>query len=274
MRRPFSIYGNAKMSQLASNFGNAFGLGQAAETFEQAITWGPLPFVISVPAYIYSGATDPTNTPTTNLRPGLLMGIRDADGQWSNYNPAATDGTEVAVGVLPVGLTMIDFLTNNGQNKVYGIIVGGKLQGAKIIGLDGMARAQLAARFIFDDNIPGSPWFTYEDMQTKVANYSVLGTDNFTVFDNLGAIAPVTFTLPPIANGYQFNFRGRANSNLIVASAEGANMEALNNLTANSVAFQTGGQIIGGEFQIVSNIAGTKWLVRTLSAGSNTVTVA
>lgn len=262
------------MSQLASNFGNAFGLGAAAETFEQAITWGPLPYVISVPAYIYSGALDPTNTPTTNLRPGLLMGVRDSDGQWSNYNPLATDGTEVAQGVLPVGLTMLDFLTNTGQSKIFGIIVGGKLQGVKVIGLDGMARAQLASRFIFDDNIPGSPWFTFEDMQTKVANYSVLATDNFTVFDNLGAVGPVTFTLPTIANGLQFNFRARAAQNLIVASAEGANMEALNNLVANSVAFQSGGAIIGGEFQIVSNIAGTKWLVRTLSSGANTVTVA
>ena len=51
-------------------------------------------------------------------------------------------------------------------------------------------------------------------------------------------------------------------------------MEALNNLVANSVAFQTGGSIIGGVFKIYSNPAGTKWLVSTASAGANTVTVA
>jgi hypothetical protein len=61
---------------------------------------------------------------------------------------------------------------------------------------------------------------------------------------------------------------------MIVASAEGTNMVALNNLSATSVAFQTGSGLIGGGFMIYSNPAGNKWIVQNISAGSNTITVA
>ena len=48
----------------------------------------------------------------------------------------------------------------------------------------------------------------------------------------------------------------------------------LNNAVANSVAFSTGSQKIGGAFMVYSNPAGTKWIVINESAGSNTITVA
>ncbi len=263
------------MSIVSSMFGNSYGLGVPVETFEQAWSWGPQAQLMWAGGQIYSGALDLTNTPTTNLRPGLVLGIRTSDGSYTNYNPTATDGSQIAVGVLPVGYTMVDFLTGVGQTKLSWILIGGKVQASKLINLDLQARASLAPRFIFDDNIATPNYrFPWSNFASKTAAYSVLSTDNFTIFDNTGAVGSVTFTLPAIANGYCFGFRVVANQNVIVASNEGGNMIALNNATASSVAFQTGSQLIGGAFMIYSNPAGTKWIVENISAGTNTITVA
>jgi len=278
-RQLFRKQGGKRFSMASSMFGNAFGAGAAVETFEQAFTWGPVrQFVWAGGNSIYSGALDPTNTPTTNLRQGLVMGIVTSTEQWTNYNPAATDGSQVAVGVLTVGLVMLDFITQTAQTKMFGMMVGGQVQASKLIGLDLMARAQMSPRFLFDDFINGiSPTnyrFPWTNFVSKTASYSVVASDNFTLFDNTGATGAITFTLPAIANGYCFAFRVQADQNVIVASAEGANMIALNNAVANSVAFSTGSQKIGGQVIVYSNPGATKWIVETASAGANTVTVA
>lgn len=262
------------MSQLSTGFLNTPGMGTVVETFEQAVTWGAFSRLIWFPVNIAAAAIDSGNTPTTNLRPGLVMGIITSTGAWTNYSATATDGSQVARGVLPLGLTMYDYLNGTTQTKVGPMLVGGGLKAANLIGLDLQARADLTPQFIFDDNLIGNYRFPYPNFVTKTASYQVLASDNFTQFDNLGAVGAVTFTLPAIANGYSFVFRARAAQNLIVASTETANMEALNNLVANSVAFQSGGAIIGGVFRVYSNPAATKWLVETLSAGAATVTVA
>lgn len=262
------------MSVVSSMFGNAPGLGQAVETFEQAWSWGPFGSLVWTPGYIYSGAVDSGNSPTTNLRPGLVMGIITATGAWTNYSSTATDGSQVAQGVLPIGLVMQDFLTGTGQAKAFGIVVGGRVQASKLINLDLQARATMSPRFIFDDNFVGNTKFPWNVFITKTAAYQVLASDNFTMFDNIGASGSVTFTLPTLANGYCFGFRVQADQSVVVQSSEGTNMIAFNNVSASSVAFSTGSQKIGGVFVVYSNQLGTKWIVENHSAGTNTVTVA
>jgi hypothetical protein len=257
-----------------SGFGNVPGIGSTVETYESAPTWARHSSLLWAPAQISSAAVDPTNTPTTTLRPGLVMGVITASGLWTNYSATATDGSQVAQGILGIGLPMLDPFTSTTQTKVWGMIVAGPLQAAKLIGLDAQARADLANRVIFDDNYLGNALFPVQKFVTKTADYTVLATDNLTSFDNLGAVGAVNFTLPTLANGLCYNFRCRADQNLTVTAAVANTMEALNNLTASSVAFSSGGARIGGEFQIFSNPGATKWLVRTLSAGAATVTVA
>lgn len=268
------------MSVLSSMFGNAPGLGAAVETFEQAWSWGPFGSLIWTPGYIDSGALDPTNTPTTNLRPGLVMGIISSTGVWTNYSPTATDGSQIAQGVLPIGLTMLDLLTNSGQAKTFGIVVGGRVQASKLLGLDFQARAQLSPRFIFDDfttNLQASnggyrfPWINFV---SKTADYTVVSTDNYTLFDNVGAAGAVVFTLPTLANGLFYGFRVQADQSVTVTSAEGTNVVAFNNASATSVAFSSGGAKIGGMVYVYANPGATKWIVENHSAGANTVTVA
>ena len=116
------------------------------------------------PVVISSTATDPTNVPTTLLRPGLCMGIITATGQWSNYSASNSDGTQIAQGILPVGLQMVDPFTQLTQTKEWGMIIGGPIKAANIIGLDNNARAQLSPRFLFDD------FLTDEEINDFVAN--------------------------------------------------------------------------------------------------------
>ena len=262
------------MSVISSQFGNLPGMGTVIETFEQAITWGPAYNLVWWSAYISSAATDSGNSPTWKLRPGLVMGQITATGQWTNYSPTATDGSQVASGVLAYGMRMQDVLSGSNVSKFYAIIVGGRVKGANLINLDLMARAQMSPRFIFDDNLVGNEDFPFKNFVSKTTAYSVLATDNFTQFDNTGATGAVTFTLPAIANGYMFGFRVIADQTVTVASFEGTNIIALNNASASSLAFSTGSQKIGGGLVFYSNPAGTKWHVNNVSAGTNAITVA
>lgn len=250
------------------------GLTTSRETYENEFRWGSELQGVFSNALISGSAVDSGNTPTFELRPGLLLGQQIATGKYMQYNPAASDGTEVAGAVLIEGLRMLDF-SNNPVDRFYAVLVGGPVQASKLLGLDNQARAQMS-KFIFDDigNIQGNSWFPFKRFQTKTANYSVVASDNGSNFDNLGAAGEVDFTLPPIANGYYFGFRALAAQTLKVISNEGGNIVALNNAAANSLAFSTGGQIIGGGFKFYTNAAGTKWLVDNDSAGTNTVTVA
>lgn len=250
------------------------GITAAVETYEAAFRWGPAGLGIITGGYIDAGATDPNNTPTFELRPGLVMGQKTATGTWTNYSPTATDGSEVATGVNITGIRMQDILTGAGVARFYGILVGGPVQTQKLLGLDLMARQQMD-KFMFDDPVtyPGLHWFPWKRFQTKTANYSLVASDNFSLFDNTGAAGAVTFTLPAIANGYQFGFRGVVAQNLAVTSFEGGNIIALNNAAANTLTFSTGGQQIGAFVTVFSNPGATKWIVMNDSAGSATITV-
>lgn len=262
------------MSLIGSQFGNLPGMGTVVESFEAAFTWGPYPPRYWVGAYIASTALDSGNSPNTTLRMGLVMGKQTATGQWAQYNPAATDGTQLALGILAQNLRLNDVLTQASTAKFYAIMASGGIKGSSLIGLDQQARQQLSGQFIFDDTLSTFDKFPWLFQQNKTANYTIVAGDNLTLFTNLGATGEVDFTLPAIANGYSFLFNCEVDQTLKVISNEGANMITINNAVANSVAFSTAGQRIGGGFQIYTNSAGTKWIVSNTSAGTNAITVA
>lgn len=255
-------------------YGLAPGMTTARETYEAEFRWGSQWLGVIVNGIIDGNTIDSGNSPTYELRPGLLLGQVIATGKYKNYSATATDGSEVASAILMEGLRTQSF-EGVATDRFYGVLAGGPVQASKVIGLDLMARQQMD-KFMFDDifQLPGNHWYSWKRFQNKTASYSIVANDNFSMFTTLGATGAMTFTLPAIANGYMFGFSAQAAQNMIVASAEGANMIALNNLTANSVAFQTGSQIIGGGFTVYSNPAGTKWVVENNSSGSNTITVA
>lgn len=262
------------MSVLGSGFGHMYGMGDLIKTYERAWSWGPWP-PITKGVHLDASIADTGNTPNYEIRPGLVIGRITATGAWRDYNPAHTDGSEVAGAVVIEGIRVQDLGTGANKDRLWAAFFAGGIKATNgVIGLDNLARAQLCDRMIFDDQFPSAHWFPFQRFQSKTANYQVAASDNYTEFDNLGATGEVDFTLPPIANGYYFLFRAIANQTLKVISTEGSNIVAFNNASASSLAYSTAGQIVGGGFSVWSNAAATKWIVDDTSAGANTVTVA
>ncbi len=249
---------------LTDSYGIFPGITTSRETYEAEFRWGSQFQGVFTNGLISGSAIDAGNTPTFELRPGLLLGQQIATGKFAQYNPSATDGTEVAAGILIEGLRMLDF-SNNAVDRFYAVLVGGPVQASKILGLDYNARQQMD-KFIFDDifGMMGAHWFPWKRFQTKTAAYTALVTDNYTLFDNTGATGSVTITLPPIQNGLFFGFRGAATQTFQAASNEGSNVVGTT-LTQTNVSVAA----IGGLFVVYTNPAGTKWIVE--SRGNQTV---
>jgi hypothetical protein len=255
------------------------GIQTAVESYEAAFRWGQYGVGIITPGYINAATIDSGNTPTWELRPGLVLGQKSVDGSWLNYSPTATDGSEVAAGVLMTAVRQQDFQGTT-QPKFWGILVGGPVQTARLLGLDAMAMQQMD-KFQFDAQLSGVSgfmggfhWYPWRRFQNKTANYVATTSDNFTQFTNTGATGEVDITLPAIANGLRYGILATAAQTFKIISNEGGNIVAFNNATANSLSLQTGGSIIGGGIEVWSNAAATLWFARTMSAGANTITVA
>lgn len=259
---------------ITDSYGIVPGLTTSRETYENEFRWGSQYQGVFANGLISGAARDTGNSPTYELRPGLLLGQILSTGKYTAYSATATDGSEVASAILIEGLRVQDF-EGTDVDRFYAVLVGGPVRASKILNLDLMARQQMR-QFIFDDigNLPGHSWFPFKRFQTKTADYTVVAADNYTLFQNTGASAAVNYTLPAIANGYLFGFVGVADQNTTVTSNEGDNIVAFNDASADSVAFSTSGEKMGGLFVVFSNPAATKWHVMNLSAGANTVTVA
>lgn len=249
------------------SYGNVPGLTTARETYENEFQWGQQPLGVFANGLISGAARDTGNTPTYELRKGLLLGQIISTGLYTNYSPTATDGSEVAAAILLESIRVKDFEDNN-VNKLYAVLVGGPVKASKIINLDLMARSQMS-KFIFDDifNIQGNHYFPFKRFQTKTAAYSIVANDNFTLFDNTGAAGTVVLTLPAIAPGYFFGAQASAAQIIRFTSNEGSNVIGTS-LTNSSVSVTA----IGGLIYIYSNPAGTKWIVE--QHGTQTITAA
>lgn len=252
---------------LGDSYGMTPGISTTRETYENEFRWGMHAQGVFTNGLISGAARDSGNSPTYELRPGLLLGQITSTGKYTNYSPTATDGSEVAAAVLIEGLRVQDFDGNN-QDKLYAILVGGPVKASKVLNLDLQSRQQMD-KFIFDDigNIPGNHWYPFKRQQTKTASYTIVASDNFTLFDNTGASGTVVLTLPAIANGYMFGLVATVAQVLRFTSAEGNNVVGTS-ATNTSVSVTA----IGGVIWIYSNAAGTKWIVE--QHGTQTITVA
>ena len=108
----------------------------------------------------------------------------------------------------------------------------------------------------------------------KTASYTVTPDDFGSVLTTRGAGGAITFTLPAasaVNKGEFVLFVNVADQNMIVAGATGG-LVVFNDLTANSIAFQTTSEKIGGAFLAISD--GTSWVVVPVATETQTVTVA
>jgi len=248
------------------------GAKSAVETAEANFLWGrATSAVYSNGILVLSSTTDAGASVTTQLRSGLLMGKITSTGKYTKWSATATDGSEVVAGVLvfPVGMLDGDGVA---QDRVNFLCVGGPVKNGSLNGLNAMARAQMRGRFIFDDDYvnKGSfyPWVRH---LAKTANYTVVAADNGTLLHNASAVGAVTFTLPTLAAGLFYGFSVQADQTVTVTSAAGDDMIVPNDLSADSVAFSTGGDKVGGMVAVYSNLAATKWIVEKRCSNAMTI---
>lgn len=261
------------MSNLAT-YGGVPGISSIKQTSEKVVWWGREERQIDVSELLLdSTAVDAGNTPTTELRAGLLLGKKTSDGNLYQWDGDATDGTEVVHGVLLRDISMLD-VDGVAEDKYAHILLAGCVKAADLL-IQGtllsshvdehMARRQMVAsgRFIFDDDYsPGGVFLGgAKKNKTVAADTTVTAADNGTRF--VGITGNINFTLPTLEYGLVYEFLRASNHSLTVTSAAGDDMIVGNSLTANAVAFATNNQQIGAVIRVEAVYVSTtlKWLV-------------
>lgn len=110
--------------------------------------------------------------------------------------------------------------------------------------------------------------------EAKTASYQVTKEDTGTIFHTTGATAAVTFTLPPITDGpFYFVFINGADVDMTVASKVADTAVTYNDLAADSVAFSTSSEKIGGAVEVICD-GTTLFVLPRISSSYQNVTVA
>lgn len=261
-----------------ANIAGLPGIDARLSGADQQVWWGVREQQSFSNVLLSSVTVDAGNTPTTQLRGGLVLGQIVASGKYIQYSPTAVDGSEVAKAVLEFGIGMLD-AGGTAVDKAANVLQRGNLKAGNLIGIDSLARAQLGenGRFIFDDDLMGLPTFL-GPFQREI-NYSsaggtrvILASENGTLFTTTGGGA-VTFTLPAWARGLAFMFTNTQAQNMVVQRAGADTINGFNNLVATTLTFNTASNLIGAAIMVyASQQQANKWYVRHF--GSNTLTVA
>jgi hypothetical protein len=258
------------MSEFTS--GNAPGFQTRQESEEAQITWsGPQGqnLVAAKKVVIDATATDSDNSPITTLRGGMVVAVKDTDGNVYPYDPDANDGTQIAFGVLPKHQNML--VDGVAVDRFSQIFVHGMVRENQLVGLDPRAKAQLGGRFLFDRELHAATGVLLHPrgVYRKSANYAVQQSDTGLLFL---ATAAVVFTLPTKQNGLAFRFVQTADAQLQISGA-GALLHK-GNAAATTVTFNTASERIGSHVLVecmytaegtlhwvVSNLGGTTAVV-------------
>ncbi len=201
-------------------------------------------------ADIDSAVVDSGNTPTTTLRAGLVMGLRDSDGQARVYDADATNGDQKVVGILPKHLSMLrdgtavdkfTKLLTQGILKNFTDLIGEDLSVAAVLLRTGFTFAQLEPH--------GSAFLLHPKTRYfKAADYTLLAGDHGNQL--VAVTGAVNFTLPDLATvgkGYEvwlynavaatMTVTGAANT-IVTGDAGGA--------LSTTIAFSTANRQMGG----------------------------
>jgi hypothetical protein len=209
---------------------------------------------------VISGATrDAGNSPTTVLRPGLILGKLTSGGEYEEWDGDAADGSQYIAGILDAEMRAQDFDGSNADRvfrilRARGPVRASKLliQGSAMVGHtdEYLARRMLnAAGFILDDDPFGykaGQGYRFETISAE--DHTITADDNGKTFIYTHtAAAASAITLPAIKPGLEFFLLRGANSaeDFVIASAEGDNMIVGNDAQADSVTWTTTGQMIG-----------------------------
>lgn len=256
------------------------GMTAVNETQEANILYGRTEWAWYETAQLISSAVDAGNTPTTLLRPGLVLGRITASKLLTAWNPDAVDGSQYVFGILTQQVNML--INGTATAKLTGkVLVRGGLKAANIL-IEGVAlsghtyestfRNQAAKNFLLDDNIGlgQGPWREY---QIIAADRVVALADQDVMFVCKGGSGAVNFTLPATAlAGMRYGFYNAQDQNMTITAGTADKIVSLNDLAADSVALSTSSEKIGGSFEVIGMADGT-WLVIPHLWEAQTVTV-
>ena len=254
------------------------GAGDAVETSEREIFWGGdwgKGQILTASASYSSTLADAGNTPTSDIRPGLLVGKITSTGELAAWDADNSDGTQNIWGINFLDLRMIDF-NATASDRIAPVCLRAPLKASQLL-IQGtaltshvdeyLARRQLHAMgCILDDDPQGFLAGAGGRIVTSAdADYTVVGDQNGTTFFFTYTDATsTTITLPTIAPGLEFWFVRAANSaeDYIITSAEGDNVVVINDLSATSITWTTTAEMIGNTIHARSVYIGTtlKWL--------------
>lgn len=268
------------------------GIGAERTVTESELLWGSdqaRNAALWQSAVVSGAARDAGNTPTTVLRPGLLLGKLDSGGKLMEFNADITpDGTQNIAGVLDTELRAQDFDATN-ADRVFRVLVARAplkvrkllIEGAAFVGHvdEYLARRQLAAaHFILDDD----PFGYKAGQGNRVLR--VTGTTKTVTADENGTLqifsnaAAVTVTLPAIKSGLIYDFLREGDEEIVVVSPTADNVIVINDASADGVTFTTAGEQIGAQIRVESIYVGTtlKWRMTLpyvpFNTGVNTAT--
>lgn len=258
------------------------GVNAAISTSDTEIYWGgdeSRITVLRMDATIVSTAVDATNSPTTVLRKGLILGKVTATGKLKEWNPDGSDGSENIYGILDIEIQMLDTsgvavdqwcrVAVCGPIKASAIRAEGALLSASADGY--LARRKLVELgFRFDDDPQNYKAGKTLRRSVKATNYTVVADDNGTQF--VAVTADATFTLPTLVPGLEFEFIRASDHNLVVASAAGDDIIVGNDLSADSITYSTASNKIGARIRVHSAYvnATLKWIAEVIPAPFST----
>ncbi len=252
------------------------GVGAERTVAESEILWGAdhARNAVLWKSSVISGASrDAGNTPTTVLRPGLLMGKLDSNGKYEEWDADASDGTQNLQGILDVEMRAQDYDATN-ADRVFRIMVARGpikanqllIQGAAFVGHvdEFLARRQLVnAGFVFDDDPMG-----YLAGRGARVSLEAATTDSLTASQNgmtlfYSNAASVTVTLPAAKPGLEYELVRTADEEFIIVSPTADDVIVGNDLTADGVTVTTAGEQIGVRWRVRSVYVGTaiRWLI-------------
>lgn len=222
------------------------GVGSTVSTSESELLWGSdhaRSSALWQSGIISSAAADAGNTPTTELRPGLIVGIVTSSGEYEEWDADASDGTQDIAGIVDVPIRTTDY-DGTAQDRVFRILRGKAAIRASKLLIQGtaltshvdefLARRQLhAAGFVLDDDPLGYKAGASPRTQTVSANTTVTEAENGTTFFDTATDS--TFTLPTIHPGLEYEFVSTGVGAMTIASSEGDNMVVPGDASADSV---------------------------------------
>lgn len=280
------------------DFNSVPGLGTSQETAERTFLWGKHEQVLFRSIVLLSTSTDNGNSPNTTIRTGMILSqynVGTNSNEWVPYKSNATDGSQIAAGILAFDVKMTN-TQNVVGNRVAVAVVGGPIKANQLLrnapvqasttltGIDPQARAQLGYFCKFDDQLnPNSnPW---QNVVTKgsagvAGTYSVLASDSGTEFTTTtGDTTSTTFTLPalldansnPVCKGCIFRFYNTVDLNMVIAASGSDKIVVLNDDSHSTATFSTSSQKKGALLEIRTDDTGTKWLGTVLNGATVTM---